>query len=81
MPRATSTTSYIEKPVTHRIENGEGLFSAIVVVNETNGDETTSVANAGFAGEPELTNSWFRSYRLKLDPGTTTDAHKHKTPS
>jgi quercetin dioxygenase-like cupin family protein len=81
MPRATSTTSYVEKPVTHRIENvGEGLFSAMVVVNETAGDETTSVADAGFAGEPELTNTWFRSYRVILEPGKSTDAHEHKTP-
>jgi quercetin dioxygenase-like cupin family protein len=81
MPRATSTTSYVERPVTHRIENvGEGLFSAMVVVNETAGDETTSVADAGFEGEPELTNNWFRSYRVTLEPGTTTAAHTHKTP-
>ncbi len=81
MPRATSTTSYIERPVTHRIENrGEGLFSAMVVVNETTGDDTTSVADAGFESEPELTNNWFRSYRVTLEPGKTTDAHEHKTP-
>lgn len=81
MPRATSTTSYVEKPVTHRIENvGEGLFSAMVVVNETAGDGTTSVTDAGFAGEPELTNNWFRSYRVTLEPGKTTAAHTHATP-
>ena len=80
-PRATSTTSYIEKPVTHRIENrGEGLFSAMVVVNETKGDDTKSVADAGFASEPELTNNWFRSYRIMLEPGKTTDSHAHQTP-
>jgi len=81
MPRATSTTSYVERPVTHRIENvGQGLFSAMVVVNETAGDETTSVADAGFAAEPELTNNWFRSYRITLETGKTTAAHTHKTP-
>jgi quercetin dioxygenase-like cupin family protein len=80
-PRATSTTSYIEKPVTHRIENrGDGLFSAMVVVNETAGDDTQSVADAGFVSEPELTNNWFRSYRVTLAPGATTDAHEHQTP-
>ena len=41
---------------------------------------TTSVADAGFAGEPELTNNWFRSYRVTLEPGKTTAAHTHKTP-
>jgi oxalate decarboxylase/phosphoglucose isomerase-like protein (cupin superfamily) len=80
-PRATSTTSYIERPVTHRIENrGDGLFSAMVVVNETLGDDTVSVADAGFASEPELANPWFRSYRVTLAPGQTTAAHAHKTP-
>jgi oxalate decarboxylase/phosphoglucose isomerase-like protein (cupin superfamily) len=79
--RATSTTSYIERPVTHRIENrGDGLFSAMVVVNETLGDGTISVANAGFDSEPELTNDWFRSYRLTLGAGVTTEAHEHATP-
>ncbi len=80
-PRATSTTSYVELPVTHRIENvGEGLFSAMVVVNETAGDESTSIADAGFHLEPELTNNWFRSYRLTLGAGETTGAHEHATP-
>jgi quercetin dioxygenase-like cupin family protein len=80
-PRATSTTSYLERPVTHRIENvGEGLFAAMVVVNETAGDDTTSVAEAGFDGEPELTNPWFRSYRITLGAGETTDPHEHTTP-
>jgi mannose-6-phosphate isomerase-like protein (cupin superfamily) len=80
-PRATSTTSYLERPVTHRIENrGEGLFSAMVVVNETAGDDTTSVAAAGFDSEPELTNAWFRSYRVTLGAGEATKAHEHTTP-
>jgi oxalate decarboxylase/phosphoglucose isomerase-like protein (cupin superfamily) len=81
MPRATSTTGYIERPVTHRIENrGDGLFSAMVVVNETKGEDTTSVADAGFDSEPELTNAWFRSYRVTLARGATTGAHEHTTP-
>jgi quercetin dioxygenase-like cupin family protein len=80
-PRATSTTSYAERPVTHRIENvGDGLFSAMVVVNETAGDDTTSVADAGFSGEPELTNPWFRSYRVALGTAEKTAAHEHMTP-
>jgi quercetin dioxygenase-like cupin family protein len=80
-PRATSTTSYVERPVTHRIENrGDGLFSAMVVVNETAGDDTKSVADAGFDSEPELTNAWFRSYRVTLAPGQKSGAHEHTTP-
>src|SRR5688572_21838426 len=42
-PRATSTTSYAQEPVTHRLENiGTGLFRAMVVVNETQGDDTAT---------------------------------------
>src|SRR5262245_59357247 len=80
-PRATSTTSYFEKPVTHRLENiGTGLFRAMVVVNETAGDEVTTEQAAGFDGKPELTNRWFRAYRIVLDSGDTTPSHVHKTP-
>ena len=80
-PRATSTTSYVERPVTHRIENiGDGLFSAMVVINETAGDDATSVADAGFDSEPELANPWFRSYRITLAAGEETGAHEHTTP-
>jgi quercetin dioxygenase-like cupin family protein len=80
-PRATSTTSYFEKPVTHRLENiGTGLFRAMVVVNETAGDEATTEQAAGFDGKPELTNRWFRAYRIVLGPGDTTPSHVHKTP-
>jgi quercetin dioxygenase-like cupin family protein len=80
-PRATSSTGYIERPVTHRIENlGDGLFSAMVVVNETAGDDTASAAQAGFDMEPELTNPWFRAYRVSLGAGATTAPHEHTTP-
>jgi mannose-6-phosphate isomerase-like protein (cupin superfamily) len=80
-PRATSATNYADKPVTHRIENiGTGLFRAMVVVNETRGDDATPVEAAGFAGMPELANNWFRSYRITLAPGERTPAHKHREP-
>jgi len=52
----------------------------MVVVNETHGDDTVSVADAGFDGDPELTNAWFRSYRVSLEPGAATAAHEHHTP-
>lgn len=80
-PRATSTTSYAERPVTHRIQNmGTSLVRAMVVVNETPGDETVSEEVAGFTAAPELSNRWFRAYRLTLDPGQTTAAHRHRAP-
>lgn len=81
-PRATSTISYFEQPITHRLENiGENLFRAMVVVNETAGDEATTVEAAGFAGTPELTNRWFRAYRIVLAPGEKTSSHQHRAPA
>ncbi len=80
-PRATSTTSYAQMPVTHRLENiGDRLFRAMVVVNETAGDETTTEQAAGFDGKPELTNGWFRAYRLTLAAGQKTPTHRHRAP-
>ncbi len=80
-PRPTSTTSYAERPITHRLENtGTAMIRAIVVVNETPGDETVSEDAAGFTTMPELTNGWFRAYRIALGPGETTAAHRHRAP-
>jgi quercetin dioxygenase-like cupin family protein len=79
--RVSSTTSYAERPVTHRIQNiGDGLFRAIVVINETGGDDGMSEQAAGFGGRPELTNRWFRAYRFALAPGESTPSHRHETP-
>jgi uncharacterized protein (DUF885 family)/quercetin dioxygenase-like cupin family protein len=80
--RVTSTTSYFEQPVTHRITNvGERLFRFIVVTNASAGDEsaTASGTGAGFPGKPELANRWFRAYRVSLAPGQTTEPHRHST--
>ncbi len=67
-----------ERPITHRLENiGEGLFRAMVVINETAGDEATTQEAAGFSGKPELTNRWFRAYRFALAPGESTPKHRH----
>jgi quercetin dioxygenase-like cupin family protein len=80
-PRATSTTSYAKQPITHRLENiGTGLFRAMVVINETPGDETTTEQAAGFDAKPELTNRWFRAYRIALGPGEKTALHHHRAP-
>jgi quercetin dioxygenase-like cupin family protein len=79
--RVSSTTSYAERAITHRLENvGESLFRAMVVINETAGDEATTQEAAGFSGKPELTNRWFRAYRLALAPGESTPKHRHTVP-
>jgi quercetin dioxygenase-like cupin family protein len=79
--RATSTTSYAEQAITHRLENiGTGLFRAMVVINETAGDDATSSQDAGFSSEAELANPWFRAYRVALEPGATSAPHVHRAP-
>jgi uncharacterized protein (DUF885 family)/quercetin dioxygenase-like cupin family protein len=81
--RATSTTSYFDQPVTHRITNaGDRLFRFMVVSNASPGDESASTpADAGFSSTPEMTNRWFRAYRIKLAPGQSTETHRHSTES
>lgn len=79
--RVMSTTSYVEKPVTHRIQNvGTSFFHLIAVLNQTAGDEVTSPQAAGFAGTPEMTNRWYRAYRFTLAPGESA-RHRHAAPA
>jgi quercetin dioxygenase-like cupin family protein len=59
---------------------GTNLVRAMVVINETAGDDTTSEQAAGFEGTPELTNKWFRSYRRTLQPGESSTSHGHGAP-
>src|SRR4029453_10501268 len=81
-PRVTSTTSYATQPVTHRLEKkGERLLFAIVVINETSGDEMTTVEAAGFEGKPELVNRWYRAYRQTLAVAEGTRSNRHTEPS
>jgi len=78
--RPTSTTSYYDQPVTHRITNtGDRLFRFMVVTNASTGDESDT--DHGFTGKAELANRWFRAYRLTLAPGEKTPPHTHETES
>jgi len=78
--RPTSTTSYYDQPITHRISNGgDRLFRFMVVTNAAAGDDTD--ADHGFQGKAELANRWFRAYRITLAPGQSTPSHKHTTES
>src|SRR5581483_4526486 len=81
--RPTSTTSYYDEPVTHRIQNvGDRLFRFMVVTNASSGDESAATpADRGFTGTPELANRWFRAYRITLAPGASTPLHRHATES
>jgi uncharacterized protein (DUF885 family)/quercetin dioxygenase-like cupin family protein len=78
--RPTSTTSYYDQPVTHRISNGgDRLFRFMVVTNGAAGDATD--ADHGFQGKAELANRWFRAYRITLAPGQSTATHTHTAES
>ena len=80
-PRVTSTTGYATQPLTHRLQNvGDRLVRAIVVINETAGEEATPEQAAGFETKAELVNRWFRAYRQALAPGESTPPHRHKAP-
>jgi hypothetical protein len=77
--RMMSTTSYVEKPQTHRVNNmGDTLFRLIGVTNTTAGDlgESPSV---GFQDRPEISNRWFRGYRVALAPSRSIE-HRHANP-
>lgn len=79
--RPSSTITYAETPVTHRLENtGTGIARNFVVVNESAGDDSMTERQAGFTATPELTNKWFRAYRIALSPGERTAAHTHNAP-
>jgi oxalate decarboxylase/phosphoglucose isomerase-like protein (cupin superfamily) len=81
MIRASSTTSYVERPVTHRVMNtGTTMVRALVVVNQTAGTDATTEKEAGFEGAPELSNKWYRAYRITLAPGQAA-THVHTTPA
>jgi hypothetical protein len=79
--RVMSTTSYVEKPVTHRIQNvGTGFFHLIAVLNQTAGEDVMTPQANGFAGTPEMTNKWYRAYRFTLAPGESA-RHQHAVPA
>ena len=78
--RPTSTTSYFDSPVTHRIQNvGDRLYRFMAITNASGGDESAS--DHGFTGRAEMTNRWFRAYRIIVPPGGKTESHKHSGES
>jgi hypothetical protein len=78
--RVLSSTAYAQKPLTHRIENvGQNLFELIAVLNLTSGDERRTPQEAGFDTTPELTNGWYRTYRVTVFPDRPV-RHTHAAP-
>jgi hypothetical protein len=76
--RMTSTTSYANAPLTHRVNNvGQTLFRLIGITNSSAGDDNTA-PGAGFEAAPEISNRWFRGYRWALTREAI--AHRHDNP-
>lgn len=74
-----STTSYAERPLTHRVNNiGSTLFRLIGITNASAGDDSPGPSD-GFDVEPEISNRWFRGYRRALTAQDST-AHRHASP-
>ena len=75
--RLLSSTAYFKQPLTHRIENvGTQLFELMAVLNLTAGDSKHTPGQKSFTDTPEVTNDWFRAYRLSVAPGESK-RHTH----
>ncbi|MEX0618458.1 MAG: hypothetical protein WDZ76_13050 [Pseudohongiellaceae bacterium] len=81
--RVSSNTDYVEENFTHQVSNdGPGLFRIIAMANYGEGEAgLTQGRPSGLAGEPQLENPWFRSYRVELTPGESTELQQHDNPS
>ena len=81
--RVTSNTDYVNENFTHQVSNeGPGLFRIMALTNY--GPPMAALDTDrpdGLAGEPQLENLWFRSYRLTLAPGETTPPQTHHNPT
>jgi hypothetical protein len=79
--RVTSNTTYVENPITHRVQNiGNGLFRLIAVGNLSKGADVETDDLSGLSPKPEMINRYYRAYRVSLAPGQSTAAHKHAWP-
>jgi len=77
--RIMSTTSYGDKPQTHRVNNiGSSLFRLIGITNASAGD-VNPTPSADFSAKPEVDNRWFRGYRWSLSAEPTAE-HRHANP-
>ena len=79
--RITSTITYVEKPVTHRVNNfGDGLFRLIAIGNLSRGADVETDDISGLSTKPEMLNKYYRAHRVSLAPGASTPPHKHAWP-
>ncbi|HUE97138.1 MAG TPA: hypothetical protein VMN39_10785 [Longimicrobiaceae bacterium] len=81
--RVSSNTNYATESYTHWVTNaGPNLFRIIALAHYGPAvDNATDRRPEGLAGEPQLENPWFRSYRLELGPGEQTGLIRHTNPA
>jgi quercetin dioxygenase-like cupin family protein len=79
--RVVSTTSYAERPETHRVHNvGDALFHRIAIGTTSKGADSSADDISGLGSKPELENRYYRVYRVSLAPGRSTPTHAHAWP-
>lgn len=81
--RLSSVTRYVDENYTHRVSNpGPGLFRIIALTSYAEPvDESEGRMPEGLAAAPDISNGWFRAWRLTLAPGATTGVIQHHHPA
>lgn len=81
--RVSGNTDYVDENFTHEVANeGTNLFRIIALTNYGAGVQNPATGKAsGLRVEPQEENPWFRSYRLKLNPGEETPIQTFANPS
>jgi len=75
-------TEYASRPLTHVVDNpGPNMIHIMAMVNDNPPVPVDfDDAPSGMSKEPQIENRWFRSYRLELQPGETTQLLTHQNP-
>lgn len=81
--RTSANLDYLDNPYVHEVTNsGDELFRIIAMASYLPAQsDDDPPAPRGIDEEPQLLNPWFRSYRLDLEPGETTELHRHQNPA
>lgn len=79
--RVSSVTTYVDEHYTHRVSNeGPGLFRIIAMASYAAPYEHAVIPVIGLSQEPQLENTWFRSFRLELAAGESSADLTHGYP-
>jgi quercetin dioxygenase-like cupin family protein len=80
--RLSSITSYVDEPLTHRVNNpGPNLFRIIALANFGEPVIGTADLPDGLDQTAELENPWFRAWRMTLEPGAESTLMRHHNPA